>query len=334
MILWAGMSLLWSGSPDITLRRVIAILLTTLYALALYLRYNFALFLRLLGMAFLVAIFSSLVMVVVKPDWGIMSSIYAGAWEGVFVHKNTLGKISVFAMCIFAALQSSSQTAKERVFWFTAFLLGTVTLVGSRSVTAMLITIILILAMILFRVAQSLRKGLPLFLLITLSIGSSAILLVIQNSAALLDALGRDISLTGRIPLWNVLIPMGLEHPLGYGYGAFWLGWNGPSAEVWSTLQWFLPNAHNGFLELWLNLGWLGLGLGLILLGKIFAVNLAAIPTGSKQAVFWIVFCIVLMSYNFVEVNFFNQNNIYWILIVYAYLSASSCLAVGRIRRR
>lgn len=321
MALWAALSILWSESPDITFRRVIAILLTTLFSLVLYLRYPFQSFLRLLGTAFFIVILLSLLMVAFKPEWGIMSSVHEGAWEGIFVHKNSLGKVSVFAICIFTTLWSLSHKASQRLFWVGAVLLGIVTLLGSRSASALVVASTMAPGIIILRVGRPWRKIWPMILLITLMTVGGAALLVIQNSEFLLNVLGRDISLTGRIPLWQVLIPMGLARPLGYGYGAFWLGWDGPSAEVWSKLNWYLPNAHNGFLELWLNLGWLGLGLGVILLGTIFVRNLKPAFTKSKEAIFWILFSIILIFYNLVEVNFFIQNNIYWVIIAYAHFS-------------
>jgi exopolysaccharide production protein ExoQ len=324
MILWAAITILWSGSAEITVRRVIAVLLTTLYVLVLYLRYPFQSFLRLLGTAFFIAIFSSLLMVAFKPDWGIMSSVHLGAWEGVFVHKNSLGKVSVFALCFFTMLGSCSRNRRERVFWAGAILLGAIALVGSRSATALVVLGTMVLGAIVLRVGRPWRKVWPVFILLILLVGSGVVLWAIQNREILVDALGRDASLTGRVPLWQVLLPMGLENPLGYGYGAFWLGLKGPSAEVWHALGWAVPNAHNGFLELWLHLGWVGLGLGIILLGRIFTANLERALAGSHEAIFWILFCIIFTTYNFVEVNLFNQNNIYWVLLAYAYFSTQS----------
>lgn len=332
MIVWAAFSILWSGSPDVTLRRVIAVLLTTLFSLALYLRYPFQSFLRLLGATFFLAILSSLLMVAFKPDWGIMGSIHEGSWRGVFIHKNNLGKVSVFALCFFASLWSSSRNRGQRVFWAGVFVLGALTLIGSRSATALVVVGTTALGAMLLRAAQPQRKAWPLLLLIILVIGSGVILLIIQNSEIFLDALGRDISLTGRVPLWQVLIPMGLKNPLGYGYGAFWLGWKGPSAEVWYALGWYLPNSHNGFLELWLDLGWVGLGLGIILLGKMLIGCLRPALSGSKEALFWMLFGIIFLTYNLVEVNFFGQNSIFWVLIAYAYFSAQLRLSGGRGR--
>jgi exopolysaccharide production protein ExoQ len=237
----------------------------------------------------------------------------------VFVHKNNLGKVSAFALCFFAMTWSTSQTQRNRIFWAFAFILGAITLVGSRSVTALVVVITMAVGLMLLRVARLWRKVWPVFFLIILVIGSG--LIIIQNSEVILDAFGRDISLTGRVPLWQVLISIGLKQPLGFGYGAFWLGWNGPSAEVWAKLQWFLPNAHNGFLQLWLDLGWVGLVLGIIFLVTIFINNFGPALAGSTSSIFWILFGIIFVTYNLIEVNFFDQNNIFWVLIAYSYFS-------------
>ncbi len=321
LILWAAISMLWSGAPDITFRRVIAILLTSLYALVLYLRYPFQSFLRLLGVAFFIAIISSIIMVVLKPDWGINTAVQEGAWRGIFYHKNNLGKVSVFALCFFAMLWSLCRNRGQRLFWAGAFVLGMVTLLGSRSVSALVVFGTMTLGTFLIRVARPLRKVWLTLFLVILVIGSGAILLILQNSEVLFEALGRDVSLTGRVPLWQALIPMGLRQPLGYGYGAFWLGWSGPSAEVWSQFDFLYPNSHNGFLELWLDLGWVGLVLSIFLLARIFMKNLRPALSGSKEAICWILFWIILVTYNIVEVNLFNQNNIYWVILAFAYIS-------------
>jgi O-antigen ligase len=45
---------------------------------------------------------------------------------------------------------------------------------------------------------------------------------------------------------------------LGYGYNGFWHDWDSPGATVWYAAKWTAPNAHNGVLDLLLQLGLLG----------------------------------------------------------------------------
>ena len=50
------------------------------------------------------------------------------------------------------------------------------------------------------------------------------------------------------------------ERPwLGYGYKAFWQGWQGKySAPIWRTIVWKPGHAHNGFIDLMVDLGTVG----------------------------------------------------------------------------
>ena len=80
-----------------------------------------------------------------------------------------------------------------------------------------------------------------------------------SNYGLLLNSFNRDETLTGRIPLWAGVLEMIAQKPwLGYGYGAFWTG-NGPSAIVWLIAGWKAPHAHNNLLDIWLQVGLLGL---------------------------------------------------------------------------
>jgi len=71
-------------------------------------------------------------------------------------------------------------------------------------------------------------------------------------------AIGKDPTLTDRTAIWTVLLSMHTDPLLGTGYESFWLG---------PRLEWFwlnsglghLNEAHNGYLEVYLNLGLIGL---------------------------------------------------------------------------
>ena len=48
---------------------------------------------------------------------------------------------------------------------------------------------------------------------------------------------------------------------LGYGYGGFWRGLSGESGNVISYVGFGVPHAHSGYLNIWLQIGAVGLGL-------------------------------------------------------------------------
>jgi len=75
---------------------------------------------------------------------------------------------------------------------------------------------------------------------------------------ALLQTMGRNPTLTGRTEVWKAILPFAQNPIFGSGYESFWLGdrlvtigqmINSPGIQ----------EAHNGYLEIYLNLGWIGL---------------------------------------------------------------------------
>jgi O-antigen ligase len=77
-------------------------------------------------------------------------------------------------------------------------------------------------------------------------------------------AVGRDPTFTDRTLVWSYLLGMKTNPILGTGYESFWLG---PRLEqLWKAFA-FKPNqAHNGYLEIYLNLGLVGLSLLVVFL--------------------------------------------------------------------
>jgi exopolysaccharide production protein ExoQ len=73
-----------------------------------------------------------------------------------------------------------------------------------------------------------------------------------------LESIGRDATLTGRTEIWAAVLELARNPIGGAGFQSFWLG---PRlVAMWTKFPVFLPNqAHNGYIEIYLNLGWIGL---------------------------------------------------------------------------
>jgi O-antigen ligase len=84
------------------------------------------------------------------------------------------------------------------------------------------------------------------------------------NYADILSSLNKDPTLTGRVPLWGLLMELAVKHGfLGYGLGAFWLMGNDDVQWVWAVAEWQSPEAHNGYIDILLQLGLPGLVLAI-----------------------------------------------------------------------
>jgi O-antigen ligase len=87
----------------------------------------------------------------------------------------------------------------------------------------------------------------------------TTVILFFGVGAGVLEAMGRNPSLTGRTEIWSLAQSLVTNPVLGAGFESFWLG---KRMEVFRQAYYFALNqAHNGYLETYLNLGWVGVGL-------------------------------------------------------------------------
>ncbi len=317
---WALLSTIWSVAPEITLRRSLAAALAALYGLLLAVRYRPEEVLRMLGWALVIVTIASLIAVVFFPEWAVMTGIHEGAWRGVLLHKNALGQTMVLAGIMFWAMTAIGQ--KRAWGWRMLGLMALVLIWGSRSATSWVLTILVPLAFALLRfwthIPRSLRPAVG-SLVFTLAVPISTVLPDMLEG--LLGLLGKNITLTGRIPLWLLLIPLALKRPLlGYGYGAFWLGESGPSATVWA-LTWDAPHAHNGYLDLWLEIGLIGVIAGVALLvlplARSAPFTMRAPNSGARVIFLFFTFFIIANVVECILLESGLSKAIYWVLVSY-----------------
>jgi O-antigen ligase len=312
----------WSAAPDLTLRRAIAFVGTTALGVFLAARFTPRDLLRVVGAAYGIMAFLSLAFALGLPAYGVDHGIHPGAWMGVFTHKNVLGKAMVIGSVTFLLLRAD--LPRHRRWMGTAGLgLCVFLLLMSTSKTALSVVLALFASAALFRMLR-LRMDLAIMVFVgAVLVGGSVIALVASNWEALLMAMGKDPSLTGRIPMWEVLVRTIRERPwLGYGYNAFWLGEKGPSAGPLKEIGWLTPSAHNGYLEVALQLGLAGLVV--FLAGYLAAVRQAIAGlrrTVTADALWPLLILTFTLLYNFTESVLLEKNNITWALYVAAVCS-------------
>lgn len=307
-------STLWSPVAEITLRRSIALVGTNLFGIYLAARYNLDEQLRLLAWALGIAAILSLVVVIGIPSFAIESS---GAWRGIYAQKNILARLMVVSSMVFLLLALSSH--KHRWFVWVMFGLSVGLTVLSTSKTALvnLITLWLLLFFYRFlRLHYSLVVPLSIFGILAIA-GTANVLS--SNLEILLESLGKDATLSGRTDLWDSVLKMIWERPiLGYGYGGFWItGWDGPAGYIWETVNWRPVHAHNGILNLWLDIGLLGVcvfvfGYLILIMRSLSWIRMTKTIEG-----FWpLMYMTFMLLYNQTESSLLGQNDFFWILYV------------------
>jgi O-antigen ligase len=310
----AGASALWSIDPHITLRRWEALAFNTLLAFYLAARFSWAELVRMVAAALLILALGSLAMAVGFPRLGIQSDANAGDWRGLWTQKNELG----FNMVIGAqaCLATALLDARRRLLWLAGAGLCFLLLVLSRSGTSLLCLIPTcgLLA------ALTLSKQRPVIGIIAVFIAGCAVLavtgVVIIDIDLFYRAMGKDPTLTGRTDIWAAVMRRAAERPtLGYGYGAFWTDRFGPALLVRREAGWDVPAAHNGWLDVLLQLGWTGVGAA----ATYFALTAMASVRNllSRGDGYWaVMYAIAFLILSFSESDILLQNSLEWILFL------------------
>lgn len=135
----------------------------------------------------------------------------------------------------------------------------------------------------------------------------------------LAGAVGRDPTLSGRTEIWGIVLSQHTNPFVGAGYESFWLG---PRlARIWAGGQGMINEAHNGYLEAYLNLGYVGL---LLLLSFVIAVYrdiCKQFKPFSSIASLTLAIWIVFLFHNCTEVDF--RSGLMWVTFVLAALTVS-----------
>ena len=260
LLLWTVASASWSVNPEVTMRRAVALFGTVGMGLYLGLRFDLRRLLVLLCWAGLAALGLSLLLAVAAPSLGLD---FEGRLRGVTAHKNG---IASFAAIVFLAgcglLGSGSLKRSVRMLAITAMGLATGCMALAHS-TSVIPVLGLALATLAF--GHTVRRASGAFLAFLPLLASLALLaagFMVANSGMVAEVFGKDANLSGRTLVWAFSAKMILLRPVaGYGLGAFWVGENSPGAVFWFTSHLGVPHAHNGFIQLALELGFVGLAL-------------------------------------------------------------------------
>ncbi|MEM5518201.1 O-antigen ligase [Henriciella sp. AS95] len=314
ILLLACASVAWSINPEVTERRAVAIVATTLAGFYLAVRYDWRTLLRLLGAVWIFLAFISLGAGLAAPGFGIMDEVHVGAWRGLWWEKNAMGGHMARAafLCAFLFLMDKPW----RMVWGGGVLLCAALVILSTSKTALLG---LMLGFGVLAGAAWMRRGpvttISSIWLGVILVGAFATVMVVEPGLVF-QLLGRDATLTGRTDIWAVLIDAIGQRPLfGYGYAAFWGAESQPAYMVRLATEWLVPTAHNGWLETALSIGLVGLaGFAICYLVMLWRSVLLAFR--SWNGVFACGVALQFLLFSLSESIALQQNAIVWVTFV------------------
>jgi len=316
----AVFSVSWSSVPDDSLRKAIALIGSSGFALYLASRFTFEEQLKILGWSFGIGLFTSFLFAIAIPAYGIMPS---GSWRGIYPHKNGLGQSMFMSFLTFYFLSISAQ--KYRLFLKICCLLSVVLILFGQSVTS-LISVIFIFSTAQGLKLLSFKSKQRVFLILLFLISVVVILfLILISFDTLLSLYDRDITLTGRTPLWESLWGFIEQKPwLGHGYGSFFSGSHRETDIIWKVHDWVPPHAHNGFIRLWLDVGLIGLTIFSIgYFGCVFNALFKYLLSKELRMLWIFLLLLYTIFFNLTEVSFLSQGML-WILSLTAIYSINT----------
>jgi exopolysaccharide production protein ExoQ len=255
-------SVFWSNLPSLTFRSGLAFVLTSAVASHLAKKYNWRQLVTLLrwstGIIAAVSAFYALAM----PAVGVTGK----GLRGILQHPNPLGALMGLNLVLWYIHAGDNPKARGKSI--AMILLSLLIIQNTNSAGAKVTMIVLLGAVFMLRVVKKVSfQWAYTIIVIFMAISISVTILVTENlEYIVVDLLGKDMTLTGRVPLWNrVLGKVTQERPiLGYGFHGFWQDWRPPELNPSHPVAgdgygWFAHHAHNGFIDLFIDIGLIGL---------------------------------------------------------------------------
>jgi len=253
-----GISALWSAYPFPTVRRTITLSVCLLFGLWCHLSFGLSHALRLVARTTVVLGILSIVVFVAVPTVGHEVALgYESAMRGVFSQKNTLGAAMLLPVTCYLYEIYTTPTSKYKSWVSIIFLMGCGVL--AHSATSLLVSLFVIgLAIMVY--IHSRQRTFIILMFTSLAICFALGLATLVDADVVFGLIGRDPNFTGRMPLWILSLKAASVRPLlGYGYSGFWTEDSMITQYIWAMINWKAPSAHNGYLDIVLQIGIVGL---------------------------------------------------------------------------
>jgi O-antigen ligase len=323
-VLYCAASIGWSDHPEVAFKRWIKCLGDFVMILIVLTDPEPAAAVkRLLSRLSFVLLPASVLLIKYYPDLG---RSYALHWEGtqfftgVALDKNTFGMVCLVlglatAWRFLQELGNPRGTRKYGVLVAHGAVLAMdfwlLSIVNSMTSLSCFLLAGGIMGATIF--AKSARRPNAVHLMVAAGVALSFSVLFLNLGELFLSSVGRDPTLTGRTELWHQLLGMKINPIVGTGFESFWLG---TRLETLWNIYWWHPNeAHNGYLEVFLNLGWMGLVLmsAVIITGYRNVIRTLGLDAESGRL--RLAYFVVGVTYNFTEAAI-RTMSLVWILFM------------------
>lgn len=322
--LFAAMSTLWADDPSLSMKRwikgggnlVMALIIATEQ------RPDQALGLVLRRLSF-VLLPLSILFIKFYPDLGRQYHMGMPMFSGATLTKNALGQLCLivgiyfFWNLLFGTHKSvpSGKRLHGSIYLITLPMIIWLMYVADSATSL----VCLIIASCLLLVARLPVLGENPHRIVIVGIACAATLAILQGvfdiSGMIIHTLGRRPDLTDRDAIWTVVLAMQGNPLVGVGYESFWTGER--LIQIWHRIGVSgIIQAHNGYIDLYVNLGISGLTLLMLSIISGIRTNLRQPRTEYAYAAFRLSIIISVLVYNYTEATFIPVSNMFVLLLV------------------
>lgn len=321
--IYCFLAILWSDFPFVAFKRWIKILGHPIMVLILFTEPSpKEAVVRLMKRCAYVVIPVSILFIKYYPQWGRGFSEWTGQAfnTGITSNKNALGFdcliLGFFFVWNWLRTWNTEHTkARRGELILTAVFLGmTWWLLSMAQSETALVSLVIGITMLLFLGSRSVNKrnigaylvaGIVIFVIAELAFGLSG---------HVIEFLGRDATLTDRTKVWHDVLQVPINPLLGAGFESFWLG--DRLKIMWAKWLWRPNQAHNGYLETYLNLGLIGLCLLIGLILVTYRKARLALLTDFQFGRFRLAFLAAVVACNWTEATFKALHPIWFVFYI------------------
>ncbi len=272
----------------------------------------------IISLYLLVTLFSCLfIPAAIDPDFG--------TWRGIHSNKNGLAQMGVLCFLLSQLFFRLNERTLKTIWNYLISLLSAFLIIMAGSSTAIVILFLLFLTIMIFKIEKvfSILRIKRFFLLFLMGFAVVTIIALFTLSteifALITEIFNKDLTLTGRTLFWPYLINEFKEHILlGYGYGAFWIMGSSHVNRFFVENGIRVNTAHNGFIDIAVQLGLSGL---LPILLIIYSFIRRALITYDNLALLAIL---AILITNITETTLFQPMSITTFIFMFFYLRTSS----------
>lgn len=330
LFLYGGVSILWSDFPSVSFKRwikaignpiMVLIVLTspapveavkTMFRRCAY-----------------VLIPLSIVLYKYYPLLGRVYHRYSGELfvTGVTTNKNSLGLLClVLGLFFFWNLLTLWRSKKvytdkrEILVHVTLLFMILWLLVVADSATSTMLFILGICIMLGFElpfIKENIQCKLRFLIIVSLCLTPFLLFGFSSWLSSVVNITGHTATFWGRVQLWPEFIGlMGASHLIGTGYDSFWLGHR--IATLWAKYWWHPTEAHNGYVETYLNLGLIGLFLLLGVIISAYRKICRTLMSDFNYGRLKMVFIVIALLYNVTEAAFKGLHLMWFVFLLIA----------------